>query len=108
MIEARAITPSGTPTPAPIAVSREVLEPLLVDTGVVVLKGLALVDALVDDFAASPATPGMAVPLGMLTDLKFPQSIVSFSLSQAAVPQQCDVLLPLYFAATIGKPDPLL
>jgi hypothetical protein len=108
MIEARAITPSGTPTPAPIAVSREVLEPQSVGTGVLVLEGLALVDALVDDFAESPATPGIAVPLGMLTDLKLPQSTVPFSLSKAAVPQQWVVLLPLYCAATIGKPESLL
>jgi hypothetical protein len=40
------------------------------------------------DFTESPATPGMAVPLGMLTDSKFPQSILFVWLFQEAVPQQ--------------------
>jgi hypothetical protein len=58
------------------------------------------------EFTDKPATPGIAVPLGILTDLKFPQPTVAFS--KAAVPQQCTVLLPLYWAATIGKPEFLL
>lgn len=58
------------------------------------------------DFTDKPATPGIAVPLGILTDLKLPQLMVP--LSKVAVPQQCTVLLPLYWAATIGKPEFLL
>lgn len=96
-MEARAINPRGTPTPTPIAVSREVLDPLdpldpLSDgTGVAVLEGTGLED----EFMASPATPGIAVPLGTLTDLKLPQSVFLVLLSHEAVPQQCSVLLPL-------------
>ncbi|KGO70270.1 hypothetical protein PITC_020890 [Penicillium italicum] len=91
----------GTPTPTPMAVSCEELEPLLGETGV---------DAFPDfepgDFTDKPATPGIAVPLGMLTDLKLPQSTVPFF--KVAVPQQCTVLLPLCWEATIGKPEFLL
>lgn len=92
-MEARAINPRGTPTPTPIAVSREVLDPLSdgIGTGVAVLE----VFVLEDEFMASPATPGIAVPLGTLTDLKLPQSVFFFLLSHEAVPQQCSVLLPL-------------
>lgn len=103
-MEARAINPRGTPTPTPIAVSREVLDPLSDGTGVAVLEGIGLED----EFRASAATPGIAVPLGTLTDLKFPQSTFFLVSSHEAVPQQCSVLLPLYFAATIGNPDFLL
>jgi hypothetical protein len=92
-MEARVINPSGIPIPAPIAASRETLEqPLDVSEGFEDWE----------PFTARPATPGMAVPVGTLTDLKFPQLTLPFF--HEAVPQQWTVLLPLYWAATIGNP----
>jgi hypothetical protein len=83
------MTPSGTPTPAPIAVSRLEFDPPLVgldvDVGVDVDEPGDEV-AVVDEAADSPATPGRAVPCGTSTDLKLPQLTVPFS--QFAVPQQ--------------------
>lgn len=64
-IERRAITPRGTPTPAPIATSLELL--LVIDEPVL---GVLVSFATVEEVSLDPftkfdraATPGMAVPL---------------------------------------------
>lgn len=102
MIEARASIQSGTPGPTPMAVSCDELEPPLDDAGMDVLPDIESPG----EFADKPVTPGIAVPLGILTDLKSPQSTVPFF--NVAVPQQCMALLPFYWAATIGNSEFLL
>lgn len=65
-----AITPSGTPTPAPIAVSREEdeLDPELDPESEELDELVELEELVLVELTASPATPGIAVPYGTETD----------------------------------------